>query len=63
VLGKLNFDGRPRMRLSVSSNGRLLYISVAGQTIDVRDAQSFRLIRTVEIGADVTSMIHVPPAR
>jgi hypothetical protein len=63
ALGKVDFDGRPRMRLSVSSNGRLLYVSGAGQTIDIRDAQSFRLIRSVEVGADVTSMIHVPPAR
>jgi DNA-binding beta-propeller fold protein YncE len=63
VLSKINFDGRPRMRLNVSSNGRLIYISGAGQTIDIRDAQTFRLLRTVEVGGDVTSMIHLPPAR
>lgn len=63
VLSKIPFDGRPRMRLNVSSNGRLLYISGAGQTIDIRDAQTFRLLRTVEVGGDVTSMIHLPPAR
>jgi len=63
VLGKLPFNGRPRMRLSVSSNGRLLYISGAGQTIDIYDAATFRPLRTVEVGADVTSMIHIPPAR
>ncbi|MCL4864283.1 MAG: hypothetical protein KJZ47_00230 [Gemmatimonadales bacterium] len=63
VLGKVTFNGRPRMRLSVSSNGRLIYISGAGQTIDIHDAQTFRLLRTVEVGGDVTSMIHVPPAR
>ncbi len=63
VLSRINFDGRPRMRLNVSSNGRLIYISGAGQTIDIRDAQTFRLLRTVEVGGDVTSMIHLPPAR
>jgi hypothetical protein len=63
MLGKVNFDGRPRMRMNVSSNGRLIYISGAGQTIDIRDAQTFRLLRTVEVGGDVTSMIHLPPAR
>lgn len=63
VLDKIPFDGRPRMRLSVSSNGRLLYIAGAGQTIDIHDAETFRLIRTVQVGADVTSMIHIPPAR
>lgn len=63
VLRKIPFAGRPRMRLNVSSNGRLLYVSGAGQTIDIHDATTFQLLRTVEIGADVTSMILVPPAR
>jgi len=63
VLGKVPFAGRPRMRLNVSSNGQLLYISGAGQTIDIHDARTFRRLRTVEVGADVTSMIHFPPAR
>lgn len=63
VLRKIPFDGRPRMQLSVSSNGQLVYVAGAGQTIDIHDAATFRRIRTVEIGADVTSMIHVPPAR
>jgi hypothetical protein len=63
MLGKVTFDGRPRMRMNVSSNGRLIYISGAGQTIDIRDAQTFRLLRTVEVGGDVTSMIHLPPVR
>jgi DNA-binding beta-propeller fold protein YncE len=63
VLNKITFAGRPRMRLSVSSNGRLLYISGAGHTIEIHDARTFRRLRTVEIGADVTSMIHVPPSR
>lgn len=63
ILSKTPFDGRPRMRLNVSSNGRLLYVSGAGQTIDIHDAQTFRRLRTVELGGDVTSMIHLPPAR
>jgi hypothetical protein len=63
VLSKIPFAGRPRMRLSVSSNGNLIYIFGAGQTIDIHDARTFRRLRTVEVGADVTSMIHVPPAR
>jgi len=63
LVGKIAFNGRPRMRLNVSSNGQLLYVSGAGPTIDIHDAKTFRLIRSVDVGADVTSMIHVPPAR
>ncbi len=63
ILSKIPFDGRPRMRLNVSSNGRLLYISGAGHTIDIHDARTFRRLRTVELGADFTSWIHLPPAR
>lgn len=63
VLSRTPFDGRPRMRLSVSSNGQLLYVSGAGHTIDIHDARTFRRLRTVQVGGDVTSMIHVPPAR
>ena len=38
LLNRTPFEGRPRMGLRVSSNGRLLYIYVAGATIDVYDA-------------------------
>jgi DNA-binding beta-propeller fold protein YncE len=63
VAGRTPFAGRPRMRLLVSSNGRYLYIAGAGSTIDIYDARTFQLVRTVDMGADVTGMIHVPPAR
>jgi DNA-binding beta-propeller fold protein YncE len=63
LVGKIPFAGRPRMRLSVSSNGNLLYISGAGHTIDIHDARTFRRLRTVETGGDYTSLIQIPPAR
>lgn len=63
LIGKIPFDGRPRMRLSVSSNGNQLYISGAGHTIDIHDARTFRRLRTVETGADYTSLIQLPVAR
>lgn len=63
VLDRIPFAGRPRMQLRVSSNGRLLYISGAGQTIDIHDARTFRKLRTVEVGGDVTAMVMLPPAR
>lgn len=63
LIGKIPFAGRPRMRLSVSFNGNLLYVSNAGHTIDVYDARTFRRLRTIEIGADYTSLVQIPPAR
>lgn len=63
VLGKTQFRGRPRMGLTISSNGRMLYIHTAGTTIDLYDTQTFRLIRTVDLGADMTGFVIVPPAR
>jgi hypothetical protein len=63
VLGKTPFRGRPRMGLTISSNGRYLYIHTAGTTIDLYDTQSFRLVRTVDLGADMTGFVIVPPVR
>ncbi|MCA1789801.1 MAG: hypothetical protein LC667_08070 [Thioalkalivibrio sp.] len=48
------FEGRPRMSLEVSSNGRVLYIYTAGNTIDLYDAESLEYMRTVELEADMT---------
>jgi hypothetical protein len=48
------FPGRPRMSLEVSSNGELLYIYAAGNTIDVYDAATLEHVRTVELDADMT---------
>jgi DNA-binding beta-propeller fold protein YncE len=48
------FPGRPRMSLEVSSNGRLLYVYAAGNTIDVFDAATLEHRRTVELDSDMT---------
>ena len=61
VLQRTKFTGRPRMGLTPSSNGRQLYIHTAGPTIDVYDAQSFRHVRTVTLGADMTGLVIIPP--
>jgi hypothetical protein len=57
------FDrGRPRMQLTPSSNGQLLYVWQAGQTIDIHEASTFRYLRTLELEADsTTSLIVLPP--
>ncbi len=63
VLSKTPFRGRPRMGLDASTNGSLLYIHTAGSTIDVYDAASVRFLRTIDLGADMTDFIVIPPAR
>ena len=42
------------MGLEVSADGTKLYVHVAGNTIDVYDADTFSLIRTVEFDEDMT---------
>jgi DNA-binding beta-propeller fold protein YncE len=61
VLGKTEFKGRPRMGFKVSSNGELLYIHTAGNTIDVYETATFRHLRTVELAADMTGLVLIPP--
>ncbi|MCC6318813.1 MAG: hypothetical protein IT361_14120 [Gemmatimonadaceae bacterium] len=60
VSQRVEFDGRPRMGLSVSSNGRVLYVHTAGPTIDLYDAETLQKIRTVEYRADMTRVLVVP---
>jgi len=62
VASRRSFPGRPRMSLEASSNGRFLYIYNAGNTIDVYDTESFDLVRTVELDADMTDFVVVPAA-
>jgi hypothetical protein len=61
LINRVDFAGRPRMSLRVSSNGRLLYIFQAGATIDVYEASSFRYLRTIEMNADQTTNLFVLP--
>jgi hypothetical protein len=60
VVSKVEFIGRPRMGLVVGSNGSQLYITTAGPTIDRYDATTFRHLGTVDLGADMTSVILIP---
>lgn len=61
LLSRTPFEGRPRMGLRVSSNGKLLYIYVAGATIDVYDAATYKKLRTIEMNADQTTSLFVLP--
>jgi hypothetical protein len=63
LVNRTPFDGRPRMALRVSSNGRLLYIFQAGATIDVYDAASYKRLRTIEMNADQTTNLFILPRK
>lgn len=60
---RMEFKGRPRMGLKVSSNGKVLYIHVAGNTIDLYDAATFQYLRTISLDADMSTNLYVMPAR
>jgi DNA-binding beta-propeller fold protein YncE len=61
VVGKTEFKGRSRMGFKVSTNGELLYIHTAGNTIDVYETGTFKKLRTVELDADMTNFVLIPP--
>lgn len=54
VVRRVPFQGRPRMGLDVSADGTKLYVHVAGNTIDVYDAETLTLMRSVEFDEDMT---------
>ena len=55
------FKGRPRMGLKTSSNGKVLYIYGAGNTIDLYDASTFKYLRTITLDTDTTTGLYVLP--
>jgi hypothetical protein len=57
------FTGRPRMGLRVSADGEKLYVFIAGPTIDVYDANTFELLRTVTFEVDMRPSVVVPGPR
>jgi hypothetical protein len=59
---KMEFAGRPRMALRTSSNGKLLYIYQAGNTIDLYEAATYKYLRTITLDADMTTELFVVPA-
>jgi hypothetical protein len=63
VLSRTPFRGRPRMGLRVSSSGNIIYIHTAGNTIDLYDAATFTLLRTITLDGDMTGFLLLPPAR
>jgi hypothetical protein len=51
------------MALRTSSNGKVLYIYQAGNTIDLYEAATYKYLRTITLDADMTTELFVvPPA-
>jgi len=61
LAGRVEFKGRPRMGLKTSSNGKILYIFVAGNTIDLYDADTYQYLRTITLDGDMTTDLFVFP--
>jgi hypothetical protein len=63
VARRQEFAGRPRMSLKTSTNGKVLYIFNAGETIDLYDADTFQLMTTLHLPGDVSTPLLVVPNR
>jgi hypothetical protein len=60
--GRVPFEtGRPRMSLKTSSNGQVLYIYNAGNTIDLYEAATYKFMRTITLSGDITTDLFVYP--
>ena len=52
------------MALRSSSNGKIIYIYEAGNTIDLYEAAAFKYLRTITLDADMMyGTFHVVPAQ
>lgn len=61
VVDRKRIEGRPRMQLEASSNGRYLYVWQAGNTIDLLDVETGRYAYTIELDGDTTTELIVVP--
>lgn len=59
VISRAEFEGRPRMSLKTSTNGKVLYIYNAGNTIDLYEAATYKYMRTITLDGDVTTGFYV----
>jgi hypothetical protein len=61
VAKRQEFAGRPRMSLKTSTNGKVLYIYNAGETIDLYGADDYALLTTLHLPGDVSTGLLVLP--
>ncbi len=61
VAKRQEFPGRPRMSLKTSTNGKVLYIYNAGETIDLYGAEDYAHLTTLHLPGDVSTGLLVLP--
>jgi DNA-binding beta-propeller fold protein YncE len=62
VIKKLEFESRSRFNFAVSGDGKKLYIYGAGATIEIYDAETLRLEKTITLEGDaITQMLVLRP--
>ena len=59
LVKRKEFAGRTRFSFAISSTGKQLYIYGAGNTIEVFDADTLTLTKTIEVNGDMTSSLAV----
>ncbi|HEY3741467.1 MAG TPA: hypothetical protein VGL53_16560 [Bryobacteraceae bacterium] len=59
LIRRVGFAGRTRFSFAISSTGKQLYIYGAGNTIEVYDAATLKLTKTIEVNGDMTSSLAV----
>lgn len=55
------FDGRSRFEFNLSSDGKMLYIYGAGNTVEFYDAATMKMVKDLDVNADMTSNMLVLP--
>jgi DNA-binding beta-propeller fold protein YncE len=61
LVKRLEYEGRPRTSIKVSSDGRKVYLHNAGNTIDYFDAQTLQFQKRVDLPGDFTTDLFVFP--
>jgi DNA-binding beta-propeller fold protein YncE len=59
LVRRVEFAGRTRFSFAISSTGKHLYIYGAGNTIEIYDVATLKLIKTIEVDGDMTSSLAV----
>jgi len=61
ITRKQEFDGRSRFEFNASSDGKMLYIYGAGNTVEFYDAATLKMVRDLDVNADMTTNMLVLP--
>lgn len=55
------FDGRSRFEFNLSSDGKTIYIYGAGNTVEMYDSATLKIVRDLDVNTDMTSNMLVLP--